>query len=88
VRLRGELDLSTRPDLLSAVESAEQTGLPVVEVDLRELTFIDSTGIGTLLAVTDRGRRQGHRVEFVVAGGPVDRALRISGVANLLPRAA
>jgi anti-sigma B factor antagonist len=88
VRLRGELDLATRPELLSAVESAEATGLPVVEMDLRELTFIDSTGIGSLLAVTDRGRKNGHRVEFLLGHGPVDRTLRIAGVDRLLPRAA
>jgi anti-sigma B factor antagonist len=87
VHLTGELDLATRPEMESALGTAEAAGVPTICIDLRKLSFIDSTGIGSLLAATDRGRRNGHRVEFLLSHGPVDRALRICGVAALLPRA-
>src|SRR6476620_6348794 len=88
VRLTGELDLATKPDLLEAIGAAEASGLPVLRVDMRDLVFIDSTGISCLLQLTDRGRKHVHRVEFVITDGTVDRTLRISGVHGLLPRAA
>lgn len=88
VTLSGELDLSARSELLDAIDTAEASGLPVVRLDLRALDFIDSTGISCLLQATDRGRRNGHRVEFLVGDGLVHRALRTSGVDALLPRAA
>jgi anti-anti-sigma factor len=87
VRLRGEVDLFTQGALAAALNEAAATGRPVVRIDMRELTFIDSTGIGALLRATDAGRTGGHVVEFVRSEGPVERTLRIAGVDRLLPLA-
>jgi anti-sigma B factor antagonist len=87
VRLRGEVDLFTQRALSGALTDAAATGRPVVQIDMRELTFIDSTGISALLRAADAGRTGGHVVEFVRSEGPVERTLRIAGVDRLLPLA-
>lgn len=88
VRLTGELDLATRPSLLTALDEAVATGTSTVVVDMRDLSFIDSTGIGALLRATHDGAQNGHVVQFRRSDGPVERTLRTAGVGSLLPLAA
>ena len=49
VVIRGELDLATAPDLEAALTGRLDAGQDVV-VDLRELAFMDSTGLRVLVA--------------------------------------
>ena len=58
VVIRGELDLATAPDLEAALPERLDAGQDVV-VDLRELEFMDSTGLRVLVAAHARveGRR-------------------------------
>jgi anti-sigma B factor antagonist len=88
VRLTGELDLATRPEFDEALDEAVATGAPQITVDMRELAFIDSTGISTLLRAVDAGRHNGHVVQFLRKDGPVARTLKIAGVSGMLPLAA
>jgi anti-sigma B factor antagonist len=64
VALRGELDVATVPsfrDVLNAL--AEDEGVKLICVDLVEVTFIDSTGLMTLLNALRRVvRREGRLV--------------------------
>ena len=48
IRLRGEVDASLRADASHALATALTTGGPVV-LDLREVTFIDSTGLAFVI---------------------------------------
>lgn len=48
IRLAGELDMSTVPELDQVLEAAVEHGGAVL-VDLTELTFMDSTGIHAFL---------------------------------------
>ncbi|MFL5847154.1 MAG: STAS domain-containing protein [Solirubrobacteraceae bacterium] len=88
VCLSGELDLATRPSLMTALDEAVSTGTPTVVVDMRGLSFIDSTGISALLRATHEGTQNGHQVQFLRSDGPVERTLRTAGVHALLPLAA
>lgn len=88
IRVRGELDLATVPGFAEAVREAEDTGVKRLLIDLRELLFIDSSGVGELLRATDRGRTNGHRLGFLRVDGPVEQTLRVMGVSELLPRTA
>jgi anti-sigma B factor antagonist len=47
--LSGELDIATRPILNEAIAGAVAAGGPIV-LDLSGVTFMDSTGIGAILA--------------------------------------
>jgi anti-anti-sigma factor len=81
----GELDLTTAPELETALLEADDCRELVV--DLAAVTFMDSTGLRLLLAQRERARRSG--IDFVVTGvdGAVARVLEISGLnPDLSPR--
>jgi anti-sigma B factor antagonist len=82
----GELDFGTSPDLEAVL--AAQSG-PVV-VDLRELSFIDLTGLRLLLEADARSRQDGMNLRFI-PGRMVRRLLEVAGLpdglAYLEPRA-
>lgn len=59
----GEIDLATSPPLRAALLEAIEAQ-PRVLVDLRAVTFMDSTGIATLLTAAEAARR--HGTELVV----------------------
>jgi anti-anti-sigma factor len=75
----GELDLGTAPGLEAVL--ATQTG-PVV-VDLRELSFIDLTGVRVLLKADARSRQDGMNLRFI-PGPKVRRLLKIAELPDLL----
>jgi anti-anti-sigma factor len=77
LRLAGELDLFTSPKLTLAF--ADVDGTDLIHIDLGELTFIDSAGIGEILTLA--GSRTGSgRVVLINPSKPVRRALGIAGL--------
>jgi anti-anti-sigma factor len=77
VRVRGELDLYTAPEFERALELDGAADGRVV-VDLSECTFIDSSGLGILVAA-DR-RTSGNGLLIVASGIEVLRAFEVSGL--------
>ena len=77
VRVRGELDLYSAPEFQRALELEGAADGRVV-VDLSECTFIDSTGLGILLAA-DR-HTSGNGLLIVGSGMEVLRAFEVSGI--------
>lgn len=83
VSLRGELDLANVPTAETALEGALQRGRRVI-VDMRELQFIDSTGIALL--VTALGHGGEAELGFVPSESQaVNRVLELTGLADRLP---
>ena len=83
VQPRGELDLVTVETLraaLDGIESAERLVL-----DLRGLSFIDSTGLHLLVALHRRAQRDGFQLTLVAPAAPVDRAIQLCGLDQALP---
>ena len=76
----GELDLATAPALESALARAFQEATEQVVLDLRELEFIDSSGLRTLL--TARRQAEDARRSFSLVAGHrgLERTLEIAGV--------
>jgi anti-anti-sigma factor len=54
VQPTGELDISTTPQLEQALEKAGRRGLARVVLDLSELSFMDASGLRTILEVSGR----------------------------------
>ncbi len=84
VRVHGEVDLDTVDQLFEAVSGATPPG-GTVEVDLREVGFIDSAGVAGL----NRCRRHALRVDADVVvlcldGSPVAKLLHWTGLARVL----
>jgi len=82
--LAGELDLAVADRLRDAIERHSARAGAVV-VDLRRLTFMDSTGLGTLLgAHGDAGRRGTDFAVICPDDGPVRRLFRLTDADSLL----
>jgi anti-anti-sigma factor len=85
VVIRGELDLATAPDLEAALTERLDAGQDVV-VDLRELAFMDSTGLRVLVAA--HARVEGRDPSFLIVrprpGAPIAKILAIAGVESVL----
>jgi anti-sigma B factor antagonist len=79
VALRGELDLGSAPQLRRALEAAGDD----VVLDLRGLTFMDSTGVRVLLEAAERGG--GGLRMLAPTGGDARVTIEETGIAPLLP---
>ena len=59
VRLAGEVDTYTVPDVRAAFDAVALAPGTTVVVDLREVTFIDSSGLGAVIGLYHRARAAG-----------------------------
>jgi anti-anti-sigma factor len=79
VALHGELDLFTAIEAEAVVDSVT-AGTRSVTVDLRGLTFMDSSGVAMLVKVDARSRRDGFEFFIVRGSDVVHRVLEICGL--------
>ena len=84
IRLRGEFDLAGYDAVTQELAQVEASDAQNVIVDLRELEFIDSSGISALVEAQLRFRDSGKRLEFLCGPGSVQRVLQMTGVDTLL----
>ena len=83
VSAAGEIDLSNVGDLRAAVTEAAED-CERLRLDLSEIQFIDSTGLGGLLELRSTLRARNVVLEIVAGEGPVRQAVEITGLAELL----
>jgi anti-sigma B factor antagonist len=83
--LAGELDLATAPELEAKVSQLCSDGAKAVVLDLRGLTFMDSTGLRALLAAQELCERHGCGLSMTRGQQPVERLIEVSGLTGLLP---
>jgi anti-anti-sigma factor len=81
VRVTGELDIATAPELERALGYAEDRALRVV-LDLRELTFMDTSGIHAIVDASASAAAAGRRLVLVRGPWQVDRVLGLSGACD------
>ena len=82
VAVRGELDLDTMSELNAALAADE--GLAATVIDLRGLTFIDSSGVSGVLAAARRARDAGSRLACVPGQPQIQRVFELTGVDTVL----
>lgn len=85
VSLRGELDLDGTPNLEAALIDAEQSDATRILLDLGDLTFIDSTGLGVLVRAAARARSNGDRLSITSPQDQVASILRLTELDKRLP---
>jgi anti-sigma B factor antagonist len=84
VALSGELDLAGTERLTAALAEAQASGGPLT-VDLSDLDFIDSSGLGVLVRFNNAAQAADFPYR-VIAGPPrVHRAFVLSGLDRALP---
>ncbi len=84
VTVTGEVDVETAPRLRKALISAADVPAPMVVVDLREVTFLDSTGLGVLVSGLKRARENGGDLRLVATSSHILRILAITRLDSVL----
>jgi anti-anti-sigma factor len=84
VELAGELDLSTVPIFVEALDEVLSGEPAAVELDLSKLSFIDSSGVGAYVSLYRRARAKGSRLSVGGRSPLVERVLQLSGVEEAL----
>jgi anti-sigma B factor antagonist len=86
VRAVGEIDLQTVADLDSALTEAQGDGHTHVVLDLWDVTFIDSVGLGVLLSASRRAEKGlGGFAVVAEPRGPVHMVFDVTGLKDALP---
>ena len=81
----GELDIATTPELEQALAEATVDAVAEIVLDLRELTFMDSTGLRALAQANSRAEECGIALSIIRGSRQIERVLEISGLGAMLP---
>ena len=79
----GELDLSRTHELRRSLMDASQ-GARLVLVDLRDVTFLDSSVLGVIAGAVKRCAAHGSELMILNASGIPLRAITLTGLTHLL----
>jgi anti-sigma B factor antagonist len=80
----GELDIATAGLLDEELRRVHELSPRLLVLDLRGLTFLDSTGIRTILAADARAQEDGAELKIVRGPEQVDRVFRLTGIGDRL----
>jgi anti-sigma B factor antagonist len=83
--LTGELDLATADAVQAELERIEASDATSIVLDLKGLTFMDSTGVRLLVSAHARSRADTGRLSLLRGPAAVQRVMELSGVDVLLP---
>jgi anti-sigma B factor antagonist len=84
VRAIGEVDLATVALVAERLDDVRAAHAGHVILDLREATFVDSTGLHLAVEWQKRARREGFTFALAVGPGAVQRTIDISGLGAVL----
>lgn len=85
VSASGEIDFATHRLLLRALMDQLDQGRHRLLLDMRDVTFCDSTGLGVLIRVQQRAAAAGGWLRLVAPVPAVRRALEITNLDRLIP---
>jgi anti-sigma B factor antagonist len=81
--LSGSLDIATSPTVRASLLEASARGDHRLIVDLTNVDFLDSTGLGALIGAQRRAKEFNGEVRLVVKEGQIVRLLRITGLLKI-----
>ena len=84
LQLVGELDLETAPLLRDEIAAVRETGARSLILDLRRLTFMDSTGLRCILDCDAEARQDGFSIALIQVSPAVQRVFEITNTRALL----
>lgn len=84
IRGEGRLNMVSGPDLRDTVKRALDRGRARVVVDLSGVQFMDSSGLGALIASLKSAREQGGDLRIASPSKQVSMVLKLSNVDSIL----
>ena len=83
LRICGEVDVYSAPQLRERVIQLLADGIRHVIADLRDVDFVDSTGLGVLVGSLRRLREQDGSLTLVTDEGRIQRLLHLTGLVRV-----
>jgi len=80
VFLRGELDVVTAPPLRQSLIGLIDDGVRAIDIDMTDLSLIDSTGLGVLVGVLKRTLKHGGSLRLCSPQRGTRKVLDITGL--------
>jgi anti-sigma B factor antagonist len=82
LHVAGEIDLAVADDLRQAGLSCLESNDPGLRIDLSDVTFIDSTGLGALVSLRTVAGEHGKTLHLVNVPAEVSRMLELTGLTD------
>ncbi len=84
VTVRGDFDLQVAERVTNELIEVESRGPELLVIDLSDLSFLDSSGMGVIAAAQGRAAEAGRRLVVVKPSAPVKSAFQLSGLEDVL----
>ena len=84
IEVAGEVDAHTAPTVHDAVEATIAPGARVI-VDLREVSFLDSTGLGVFVTALKHVREAEGTLDLVITSARVLKVFDLTGLDVVIP---
>ena len=85
ITVSGEVDLATSPELDVAIIAAIDSGATSVVIDLTDVSFMDSSGLGVIVRALKRCREAENDLDLVVTNERVLKVFGITGLDQVIP---
>jgi len=83
VTITGELDLYSLDEFKTVLGTAEKSECTVILLDLRELEFIDSSGLGAIIGLQGRASKQNKKI-VICPSEVVAQTLKLTGLHRVI----
>jgi anti-anti-sigma factor len=83
--LSGDLDIDSGPTIEAALRQCQTLGTTAVVVDLRSVTFIDSSGLWTITLARGWCLKFGYRFSLIRGREAVQAVFELTGLDDVLP---
>jgi anti-sigma B factor antagonist len=81
--IEGEVDVYSAPLLREKLVELADSGAPRIVVNLEPVEFLDSTGLGVLVAALNRLRREDREMELICSQSRILRVFEITGLTRV-----
>jgi len=85
ITVSGEVDLATSPELDVAIIAAIDSGATSVVIDLTDVSFMDSSGLGVIVRALKRCREAENDLDLVITNERVLKVFGITGLDQVIP---
>lgn len=84
VKLHGKMDVTTTPEFSQEIEQHFAEGKRRIIIDCAHLGYISSAGVGALVYLQAKLRKQGGEVKLAALQGPVSEVLKIVKIDKMM----
>ena len=85
ITVSGEVDLASSPDLDTAIIAAIESGSSSLVIDLTDVSFMDSSGLGVIVRGLKRCREADKDLDLVITNERVLKVFGITGLDQVIP---